>query len=140
MKKILLTALAGVMLTGFAISTTSEIDILTLFSTKSNSVNKAWVGTFQLVFNDMKNHILKRDVKFVNERQTRELKGLNSEEFSASMLNEKSYYTSYGETSPEAKEQIKNDIKEKFNETSDILDRGDWTRRPGSNYAYAMLK
>ncbi|MBQ8847480.1 MAG: hypothetical protein IJ003_00880 [Candidatus Gastranaerophilales bacterium] len=140
MKKTLLALLSGLFICGCGICATSELDILTLFSTKSNSPNKLWVGTFQLVFNDMKNNILKKDVIFVKERQTAELKGLNKEEFNKDMLNESSYYTSYGEVEPAAKEKIQKDIKEKFNETSDIIDTLDWTKRPDNYYAYAMLK
>lgn len=141
MKKILLSTLAAVLLSGCAMCANSKsLDILTLFSTKSYSQNKAWVGTFQLVWNDMKNNIIKKDIKFIGEKPTRELIGLNNEEFNSTMLNDSSYYTSYGKTTPLAKEQIKNDIFKKFSEKSDILDMMDWSEGIGKYYAYAMLK
>ena len=140
MKKILLTALSAVLLSAGGFCANSNIDILTLFSSNSKAPNQTWIETFQLVIKNMKNNIIKRDIEFVKERPTKELKALNDEEFTKEMLNESSYYTSYGETSPEAKKQIEKDIKEKFNEKSDILDSLDWTKRYGSYYAYAMLK
>ena len=141
MKKILLTLLSAFILCGCSNAVYNGSDlILPLFSTNSNNENKIWIGTFQLVFNDMKNNILKKDIYFVNEKPTEELIGLNSEEFNSSMLNESSYYTSWGETSFEARDKIKEGIKKKFNETSDIIDSLDWTPKKGSYYAYAMLK
>ena len=60
-------------------SSENKIDLLTLFSTKTNSENRAWIGTFQLVWNDMKNNIIKKDIKFISEKPTKELIGLNNE-------------------------------------------------------------
>ena len=145
MKKFLLFVVVLVFIAGCSIlSETVNADslkVLTLSSSKSNAVNKVWVGTFQLVFNDMKNQILKlKHIEFVGERPTSDLVGLNKEEFKSSMLNPETYYKSYGKTSPVAREQIKKDIKEKFNETSDLIERLDWREAPGRYYAYAMLK
>ena len=139
MKKLSIT-LCTLLLLGCAYSKDNALDILTLFSSKSTSQNKVWVGTFQLAFNDMKNFIIKKDVIFEKEKPTKELKALNKEEFNSSMLNDSTYYTSYGETSPEAKEKIAKDLDEKFKTKSDILDSGDWSRGLGKYYAYAMLK
>ncbi len=147
MKKILCLIFCSIMLVGCnaskddtAKTEPSSLDILTLFSSKSSAPNKAWVGTFQLVWNDVKNNIVKNNIEFVNEEPTQELIGLNSEEFNSKMLNEASYYTSYGKTSPLAKEKIKKDILKKFDEESDILDQLDWAEGNGKYYAYAMLK
>ena len=140
MKKILIVLSMFLLIGCGYCKTVSNPDILTLFSSKSDSCNKVWIGTFQLVFNDMKNNIVKKDIVFEKERQTKELKGLNSEEFNSLMLNDSSYYKSYGETSFEARDKIKADLKEKFDTTSDILDTLDWSKGYGKYYAYAMLK
>ena len=141
MKKVLLIIFSAIVLCGCGDIVYSNTDImLPLFSTNSNNENKIWIGTFQLVFNDIKNNIIRRNVVFENEAPSEELKGLNAQEFNASMLNEESYYTSWGKTSFEERNKIKKDIKQKFNETSDIIDKLDWTPYEGRYYAYAMLK
>jgi len=142
MKRILLIILSALILCacGNTVSYSNDNLILPLFSTNSKNENKVWIGTFQLVFNDIKNNIIKKDIVFEGEEPSEELKGLNSEEFNSSMLNQSSYYTSWGKTSFEARDKIKKGIKEKFNETSDIIDNLDWRPEIGKYYAYAMLK
>lgn len=139
MKKLFTTLFLALALMGFTFAK-DNFDILTLFSTKPASQNYLWVGTFQLVFNDMKENIIKRNVEFIGEKPTKELKDLNKAEFNKNMLNPESYYTSYGKTNPKAKQKIELALKAKFGETSDILDSFDWSEGIGKYYAYAMLK
>ncbi|MBR2068909.1 MAG: hypothetical protein IJ877_04020, partial [Candidatus Gastranaerophilales bacterium] len=114
MKKLFVSLFLMFILCGCnSVISSSNNEILTLFSSKTQSENKIWIGTFQLVFNDMKNNILKKDIYFKGEEPTDDLKGLNNEEFNSSMLNENSYYKSYGKTSFEARDKIKADIKKK---------------------------
>ncbi len=89
------------------------------------TADSSWCGTFQLVWNDMKNEVVKKDIVF--NPQFDMVKNLNKEDFNESMLSEDYYFKIYGLKSLKLKEQIENGIKEKFNQTSDILDSFDWT-------------
>lgn len=140
MKK-LLALLAVLMIAGGAVmaKTDKSLDVLPLMSSKSVQQNRLWVGTFQLVWNDFMDGIVKGPVQFDDYRSPLVFK-LNKQRFKADDLSEDSYYKTYGETSPELKAQIENALKEKFNETSDILDSIDWTPGAGKYLVYAMLK
>ena len=81
--------------------------------------NSAWCGTFNLIWNDLKNEIAKQDIVF--NPQPEVVNNLNKGTFNTSYLSEESYYKVYGTPSIELKNQIEKAIKEKFNETSDIL-------------------
>lgn len=87
--------------------------------------DSSWCGTFQLVWNDMKNEIVKKDIIF--NPQLDMVSNLNKEEFNESMISEDYYFKIYGLKSLELKERIENGIKEKFNQTSDILNDFDWS-------------
>ncbi len=87
--------------------------------------DSSWCGTFQLVWNDMKNEVVKQDVVF--NPQLEIVENLNKEDFNESMLSEDYYFKIYGLKTLELKEQIENGIKEKFNQTSDIIDDFDWS-------------
>lgn len=89
------------------------------------SQDSAWCATFQLVWNDMKNEVVKKDVVFSPQEEMAE--NLNKEEFTEDMLSDEYYFKIYGLKTLELKEKIEKGIKEKFNQTSDILDDFDWS-------------
>ena len=99
----------------------------------------AWCGTFNLIWNDLKNDLAKQDIVFTP--QLKMVENLNKETFNTSYLSEESYYKTYGIPSIQLKEKIEKEIKEKFNETSDILDSFDWENAgPEDYFLYSMLK
>ena len=101
--------------------------------------NSVWCGTFNLIWNDLKNDFAKQDIVF--NPQPDFVRNLNEGTFNTSHLSKDSYYKVYGPTSLELKKQIEQTIKEKFNETSDILEDFDWTLPDGKSYfLYTMLK
>ncbi len=118
----------------------SELVLVPTMKTSTAQQNRAWVGTFQIVWNDFQNNIIKGPVRFVGDEKNPVVKELNKQRFKASMLSANSYYKTYGEISPELKLQIETAIKEKFDETSDILEKFDWTPEPDKYLVYAMLK
>ena len=140
MKKIL-TTLAIFAITGTCSFAQNEqyLDILPVLSANSSQQNRLWVGTFQLVWNDLMEEVVKGPVKFQGETPLI-VKQLNRKTFTVEDLNSSSYYKTLGKTSPELKQKIETAIKEKFNETSDILDEMDWTAGPNKYTIYAMLK
>ena len=89
------------------------------------SADTAWCGTFQLVWNDMKNEVVKKDIEFNPQEKMAE--NLNQEEFTTEMLSEEYYFKKYGLKTLKLKEEIEKGIKEKFNQTSDILNDFDWS-------------
>lgn len=101
--------------------------------------NTIWCGTFQLIWNDLKNDLVKQDIVFTPQLNV--VANLNKETFSASDISDKYYYKKVGIPSLELKTEIERAIKDKFNEKSDILDDFDWKKRSQEDYfLYAMLK
>lgn len=98
----------------------------------------AWCGTFQLIWNDLKNDVVKQDIVF--NPQLKEVENLNKESFNITQISENSYYKAQGIPTQELKQQIENGIKEKFDETSDILDNFVFDGNPNKYFLYAMLK
>ena len=92
------------------------------------TTNSVWCGTFQLVWNDMVNNVLKQDVVFTPQEKI--VENLNKQTFKEDQLSEKDYYKVYDLFTLDLKEKIEKGIKKKFNEKSDILDSINWSGVP----------
>lgn len=119
---------------------TEEISVVPTMQDEITS-DSSWCGTFQLVWNDMKNEVVKQDIVFTPQEKM--IENLNKETFKEDMISEDYYYKTYGIKTLALKEQIEEEIKEKFNQTSDILNDFDWSE-DGSNglrryFFYTML-
>lgn len=99
--------------------------------------DSSWCGTFQLVWNDMKNELVKKDIVF--SPQIDMVRNLNKEDFKQTMISEDYYYKKYGKKTLKLKEEIENGIKEKFNQESDILESIKWNDNSEAYLFYAML-
>lgn len=101
--------------------------------------NTLWVGTFQIVWNEVIDNLIKHPIEFINGT-TKTASNLNKRKFNKTDISDNSYYTKYGIVSPELKKEIEKGLKEQFNETSDILGAFDFTYDPMKMFFYAMLK
>lgn len=111
--------------------------VLTLNDTIKN--DSIWCGSFQLIWNDLKNDLAKQEIIFYP--QTEESYNLNSETFTKDDITDKYYYKKLGHPTYALKEEIEKEIKDKFNEKSDILDNFTWDDNNIEDYfLYAMLK
>lgn len=106
------------------------------------SGNSAWCGTFQLVWNDMQNNLVDGDVEFSTPNEM--VTNLNKQSFTENSISEDYYYKNWGRMTLDLKNEIENGIKDKFNETSDILDLFNWPKENETSedeyFFYAMLR
>ena len=105
---------------------TSGITVVPTMNDKITA-DSSWCGTFQLVWNDMKNEVVKKDIVF--NPQLDMVENLNKEDFNETMISDDYYFKIYGLKSLELKKQIENGIKEKFSQTSDIINDFDWSEK-----------
>ena len=120
--------------------TNTDFVLVPTMQSKIEQQNRAWVGTFQLVWNDFQDNLVKGPVKFVDDEKNVYAKQLNKQKFKSDMISANSYYKTFGLVSPDLKTQIETALMQKFNETSEILDALDWTPAPNKYLFYAMLK
>lgn len=120
--------------------TNTDFVLVPTMQSKTDQQNRAWVGTFQIVWNDFQDNLVKGPVKLVGDEKNITVKELNKQKFKANMISSNYYYKTFGLISPDLKTQIETNLQEKFNETSDILDMIDWAASPDKYLFYAMLK
>ena len=136
----ILALCAGTVLAFGKDETNTDFVLVPTMQSKTKQQNRAWVGTFQLVWNDFQNNIVKGPVKFVEDEDNAYAKQLNKQKFKSDMISANSYYKTFGLVSPDLKTQIETALMQKFNETSDILNSVDWAPAPNKYLFYAMLK
>lgn len=117
----------------------SDTEVVLSLEDKIGS-NTLWCGTFNLIWNDLKEQLAKQDIVFTPQLEI--VKNLNKGTFTTENVNEKSYVKKYGHATLSLKKEIEEEIKKKFNETSEILDDFNWLTEPEENdfFLYAMLK
>lgn len=86
----------------------------------------AWCGTFQLVWNDMIKEVVGQEVKW--EEPLAMVDNLNKQDFNESSISEAYYYKKFGLKTLDLKTEIEKGIREKFNETSNVLGDIDWSQ------------
>lgn len=103
---------------------------------KSDSV---WCAPFQLIWNDLKNDLIKKDVVFINDENNQTVLDLNKETFTVNDISDNYYYKKHGVMTLNLKKEIEKGIQDKFREKSDILDQFDFSENSTNYLLYAML-
>ena len=126
-----------------SLSSTEGITTVLTLEDKIQS-DTIWCGTFQLIWNDLKNDLAKQDIVFYDYPELQVVKNLNKETFTTNDISDQYYYKKIGIPSIDLKEEIEKAIKDKFNETSDILNDFNWEFDNSDElekyFLYAMLK
>jgi len=78
-----------------------------------NNMNKLWIGTFQLVWNEYSNNVISNKIEF-EDGESILVDELNKQLFDVTMISESDYYIKVGITSEDLKKEIIHDINDKF--------------------------
>ena len=121
-----------------------EARITPVFTSNLSTIDEStiWIGTFNLVWNDIMDNIVKGKIEF-EDGPSNLADELNKRNFTKDELSENSYLTIFGPGTNEFREEIKEKIKEKFNEESDVLDDlnlPEYEPSDPGDIIYALLK
>lgn len=103
--------------------------------------NAVWVGTFQLAWNELMDIRMKgKKIEFADGNPDI-VEQLNKRSFTKEMLSPESYYIKVEQAQPSLKQQMQQEIQDKFGTQSTVLDQLNWNPIPSDSYLlYAMLK
>lgn len=147
-KMFMIVLCVGIILSGVVYATmkiaekiTGKAEMTPTYTSKISTMdsNKVWVGTFNLVWNDLMNDVIGGKIEF-EEGYSELANELNKQTFTVEELNPNSYFKIHGKEDLSLKNKIEKGIKEKFNETSKIIDKCDWEQGDDGYVLYAMLK
>lgn len=116
-----------------------DLEIIPAWDMPLTTSNQVWAGSFQLVWNDLINELLKQPVEF-EDYSSAAANALNQQSFTKQDLSPDSYYTKWGLTSLRLKQEIEQGLENKFNNTSSLLNNLSWTQAPNKYTLYAMLQ
>lgn len=100
---ILLLIIGVIVIKATKLERTAGITVVPTMSDKITT-DSSWCGTFQLVWNDMKNNVVKKDIIFDPQKEM--VENLNKEEFNENMISDEYYYKAYGLKTLKLKEEI----------------------------------
>lgn len=114
---------------------------LTPITTQNLETNSAWVGTFQLAWNEfIENRLDGKKVEFDDGSTLEVVDELNKMEFTKDFLSEKDYYITVSEAKPSLKKEISKNLDKKFGiKNSQMLEQLDFSGNRNSYIIYAML-
>lgn len=119
----------------------SEDDNIKIVPTLDDKIkgNTMWCGTFQLIWNDLKDNIVKQDIEFSPQLDC--VDNLNKSKFTKDMISEEDYYKNYGIISEELKNQIETDLMNKFGKTSEFINKFNWSNEQNETryFLYSTL-
>jgi len=119
---------------------TGKVEMTPTYTSEISAIdsNKVWVGTFNLVWNDFMNDVVKGKIEF-KDGESELANELNRQSFKVDQLSDDSYFKIHGDATLDLKNTIEKGIKQKFNEESRVLDKINW-EDPYGYVLYAMLK
>lgn len=140
---IILALTAGVAYAGIKIyeGIKKKANLTPITTTESLEINSAWVGTFQLAWNEfIEKRLNGNPVEFDDGTTLDVVDELNKMEFTKDYLSEKDYYITVEKASPSLKKEISKNLDKKFGiKDSQMLEQLDFSGGRNSYIIYAML-
>lgn len=102
-------------------------------------VNNIWGGNFQIAWNEFENNIVKRNIKFEGITPNM-INELNKKVFTSDMITKDKYYIKVEPTSPKLKDEIINEVRQKFNIDVDLeINQISFDEQKNSYTIFSML-
>ena len=103
--------------------------------------NAVWCGTMQLAWNEM---LKKYGDNIVFNESNSTIENLNKKDFTENDVSAKDAFQTYGLSTITEKERVEKELKERFNEKSDVLNSVEWYKTAeeaeGKYFFYSILK